>query len=231
MNKMFLLWKWRFAFLPLAATLLCLLFSSRCDTKLQSANICPLLGSLWNPLQVSTDHSQLGGSFCCIVTSPGILLHRGMQALMCLWGEEERVYFREITEYIEASSLVISDLRRAFMSIVLEGFDITLCQMTKVLSLSSSACSTFPAPRLCKLCYLLSAALRGRLQGEVCLGWLLWLPTTGTDHQPWHSTPCLRPSSSDPLRITEVSCQICKGSVMCNTWISSKQKPLVFSSS
>lgn len=88
-----------------------------------------------------------------------------MQALMCLWGEEERVYFREITEYIEASSLVISDLRRAFMSIVFEGFDITLCQMTKVLSLSSSACSTFPAPRLYKLCYLLSAALRGQVAG------------------------------------------------------------------
>lgn len=83
----------------------------------------------------------------------------GLQVLVDLQGEEGVALFGGSTEYVETSSLVISDLHKAFMSVVLERFDITPCQMTKVPARSSSVCSVFPAPRLHKLCYLLLAAI------------------------------------------------------------------------
>lgn len=112
--------------------------------------------------------------------------------------------------------LFISDLRKAFMSIVLESFDITSCQVTKVLALSFSVSSVFPAPRLHKLCYLLFAAIAFALGGLVARG-VPGVAVVGPDHQLWYTAPCLRPSFSDLLRIKKMSGQICKGSVMCNT--------------
>lgn len=165
------------------------------------------------------DHSWLGGSFWCITTSPGILFHGGMQALIYLQGEERVAFFRGSTESIEASSLVVSDLHKAFMSTVLECFDITLCQVTKVLALSFSV---FLALRRYKLCNLPLTTIAlplggGRLRGGGVPGVAAVAPGTSTDHQPWHTTPRLRPSVSDLLRIKKISGQICKGSVMCNT--------------
>lgn len=71
-----------------------------------------------------------------------------------------------------------------FMSILLECFVITPCQVTKESVLSFSICSIFPDLRLNIFCHLLLAAaavpLRGGCEEEVCLGWLLWLQAIGT---------------------------------------------------
>ena len=103
-----------------------------------------------------------------------------MLALIYLQGEEGVAFFRGSTEYIEASSFVISDLRKAFMSIVLQCFDITSCQVTKVLALSFSVCSVFPALRLYKLCYLLLAAIAVPLGGPVAGGRRAWSGCCGS---------------------------------------------------
>lgn len=114
-----------------------------------------------------------------------LLVHRDFSTTFVSQGNAGSDVFagrRGSTEYIEASSLVISDLHRAFMTIVLECFDITLWQTTKVLALSCSVCSIFPAPRLYKLCYHLSAALRGQVAGGGVPGVATLAP--GPRHRP-----------------------------------------------
>lgn len=74
-----------------------------------------------------------------------------------------------------------------FMSIVLECFVITPCQVTQLSALSFSICSIFPDLSLYKLCHLLLAApagpLRAACEEEECLGCVVWLQATGTDCQ------------------------------------------------
>lgn len=120
---------------------------------------------------------------------------------MYLRGEEEEVFFKGSIDCTEARSFVISDLCKAFMRIAFERFDITSCQVTKVLALAFSVCSVFPAPWLCKSRYLVLAAVTALVgvgsrcgwqwgwgSGEACLGWLLQLQasaqTTGLDTPP-----------------------------------------------
>lgn len=121
---------------------------------LEECKCLSITGVALKPFATSTDHSWLGGRFWGIMASLGSLFHAGSDIFA---GREGVAFFREITEYIGDCSLVISYLQKAFMSTVPEGFDITLCQVTKVLALSSNVCSIFPAPRLDKLCHLLGA--------------------------------------------------------------------------
>lgn len=223
MNKMFSVWKGRFAFLPLGATLQRLLFSSRCETKLGRVQIFVLR---WGGCEALCHKhgSPLAGRQPLVhrgFTHREFLFHGGLQALIYLQGEEGVALFRGSTEYIETGSLVISDLLKAFMCTVLEGFDITSCQMTKVLACSSSVCSVFPAPRLYKLCCLLLAAIslpsEGVAVGEDVPGVAAVAPGISTDHQPWHHPPGFQPSISDPLRIKKISGRIYKGRVVRNT--------------
>lgn len=158
---MFSLWKGRFAFLPLGATLQWFFFNIRLTLDSTESKYLSFIGVAPKLFATRRDLSWLGG------TSGASRLRcefHFVQALIYLRKKKEQHFSEEALSMLRPV-LLLFQVCIYFMRMVLECFIVTPCQMTKVASLFFSFCDIFPDLSLCKSCHLLLAATAVSFRG------------------------------------------------------------------